>query len=81
MSADSSDEELLADGGVHGFALLYDHRHGQHEQCHTPERNSNDRTEPEEPEVGGPSAYRIRFTQPPDGPIVVPSAEELEAQS
>jgi hypothetical protein len=23
----------------------------------------------------------IRFTQPPDGPIVVPSAEELQAQS
>jgi RNA polymerase sigma-70 factor (ECF subfamily) len=27
MSADSSDEELLADGGEYGFALLYERRH------------------------------------------------------
>jgi catechol 2,3-dioxygenase-like lactoylglutathione lyase family enzyme len=28
-----------------------------------------------------PSGNSIRFTQPPDGPIVVPSPEEFEAQS
>ena len=28
-----------------------------------------------------PFGNPIRFTQPPDGPIVVPSAEEFQAQS
>jgi hypothetical protein len=28
-----------------------------------------------------PSGNPIRFTQPPDGPIVVPSAEELQARA
>jgi catechol 2,3-dioxygenase-like lactoylglutathione lyase family enzyme len=77
--------ELVAKGGAGGgFIVTIDDCRGTYESLRT--AGVEFTQEPTERFYGTDCALRdpfgnpIRLTQPPDGPIVVPSAEELQAQ-
>jgi len=76
--------ELVAKGAVGGLIFHTDDCRRDYERLKV--AGVEFTQEPEERFYGTDCAFRdpfgnpIRLTQPPDGPIVVPSAEELQAQ-